>query len=515
MLREKPFCAIVIAATIALWLSGCASEPISNNNASRVLPQTVDLSAALEGVTYHYQPVKTDSTVPFLIVYEENSAFHVPWFIGDYASSAGLKLRENSEILYVDPVQKTVSLAFDNTRQQVRDCPEGSEPRDRAVVGYSLCTSRLVSLTPPTVKADTATQGSLYELLFSSPKTVNKSTPMLQADIDASGLATVVRQLNLLSRAEDVLTAEVTTTLSSTDIGDFVKRLQLKQKTYERKLLEIQQQYLGYYRKQALKPLAINRSVSDRSGYFGYEIEWMDAVSRVPRSYTIQHFDYSALLKPLEGQEMNDAVASLANVVSRRLEQQFEEDERLLKSAMAQQLSHYKVVCEQPDFMGQYQISLKCPASIGAHESEIKVHYEILTRQFGVTLPGYGMHNADISVQSNSQRVGITNNSRKNIWIKQLELLGNSQAQVLYGQTGVESGYLLKPAQTLELDIRSKLSESMQTALFVAHINRREAARKKMMYGYRLNYQVEGASQAQQISEVRDYRLDHVLLSRY
>lgn len=35
------------------------------------------------------------------------------------------------------------------------------------------------------------------------------------------------------------------------------------------------------------------------------------------------------------------------------------------------------------------------------------------------------------------------------------------------------------------------------------------------MYGYRLNYQVEGASQAQQISEVRDYRLDHVLLSRY
>lgn len=515
MLREIHFLSIVMPAFVVLWLSACATEPIANSNTSQPLPQTVDLSPVLEGVTYRYRPVKTESTVPFLIHYESQAAFHVPWYIGEYAAGDTPKVQENSEIIYVDPVHKTISLVFDPDRQQLRDCPEDIAPQDRHIAGYSLCTSRFAVVSHAKVKTDSVRDSSLYESLFPSQKPLIEVPRMHRADINAQGLATVVRQLNLLSKADDILSGELTTEVSPNDIGGIVKRLQLKQKTYERKLVELQQQHLGYYRRQASKALTINRSVSDRSGYFGYEIEWADAVSRVPQSYEVKRVNYSELLKPLEGQSMNDAVATLASVVSRRLEQQYQEDQKLINSAMASQLSHHKVVCEQPEFMGQYQISMKCPASIAVNETEIKIHYEVLSRQFGVTLPGYGMHNADVSVQSNSQRVGITNNSRKNIWIRQLELLGNSQSQVLYGQAGIDNGYLLKPLQTMELDIRSKLNDSMQKALFIAHINRREAARERMIYGYRLEYQVEDSSEVQQMSEVRDYRLDNVLLSRY
>lgn len=496
-------------------LQGCAQKIQKTTEVAPTAKVSAGLSSMFPGVSFLYQPVETDSVVPFLIVYDQSVSFHVPWHISALGSNASGVQVTKGELVLVDPVNQTVSLGFDADKRILQQCDDNVPSADRVTGGYSVCTSELAVFPAPRLPQAPKPAASLFDVVFGGADQALAEKPVAYpVELDLQRLAIVVRQLNLLSRAEDYLTNGLSQE-PSTSPAMILKHLTTAQKSYQRKLADVQQSFVQQYLQGANKRLDIARRVSDRSGFFGYDMDWADQISLTPLPYEAKTFDYSAIVKPIEGEKMNDGLLLFANVILDRLKKQYETDRKLLIQQMSRQMSSYRVICQHPEFMGNYQVSVKCPGKIAVNEKEVKIQYEILARRFGITLPAYAMHNADVSVQSDSKRLSITNNSSKDIWLKQVDMIGNGQSQSVYVNTAASNGYVLKPSQTFTIEIRQLLSGGMQEALFIPFTNSRDAARGKMNYGYRLLYQPEDAAAALTFSEVREYRLDHVLLSRY
>ena len=559
-------------ALICVLIIGCASAPVKDTKQSAyiegvastgatdmvgITPESVlsdqlvddeglSIPKYLPGYRYLWRPKNTSTEVPIWITRDDNPRFHVPWHVG------GSWFDDTSDKVIVDPVNKTVSIGFEQFISTDARCSEDQRVSDRSVHGYFLCNSlfaefKLVEdvdlgsdissinggsntiMEPPSLwqkvavyfEGDTSSENITLDVDadVGKPKIVD-APKMYDVMVNLERLALTVTQLNLLSKAERMLSgeAEPLDKLESRLIG----KLNAAKNYYEKSLLTLQRKRINKYTEAAeTKTLEVKQQTFDKSGYYNYDINWPMAVSIAPLPVDIIAFNYTAFVQEFKSYELNDASDALARLSLSKMKKQYSKDRTEVVRYINEATQRYKVNCDFPRVIGDYRVAVNCSEFATASEGAISVSlvYEVLAKRFDKVMPRYTNHNNDLTIMADSKTLSLTNNSDGELEIKGIEWLANNAAQSITRHTDKAKVFSIAQGQSVKISLNDSMSDNLKKELEVPYLSRRKALRKHLDYGFDVSYQVLEGEQAEstevsRLNQTNRYGLNELLLGR-
>ena len=509
------------------------------------------ISKYLTGYRYLQQPNNTATEVSVWVTRDNSHRFHVPWHIG------GSWFNDTSEKIIVDPVNKTVSIGFEQVISSEESCSEDQKVADRSGHGYFVCNSlfadfklieknkKIESEKASEVASlegddDTTSFWQKFTRLFDdanlppsevldnnveteisiSQAAVDEDIARYEVTIDLEHLALTVTQLNLIIKAERKLSGE------SEPMDKLEKRLMAKlyasKKYYERSLRALQKKSIKEYGLSVnSKALKLDTQTFDKSGYFNYDITWPMAVTVSSLSIEKKKFYYTNFIREFKKYEINDASEALASLSLSKMKKQYRKDRIEVLSYLEELTSKYRVDCNYPKVIDDYRVSVKCPEFATALENDIPVSliYEVLAKRFDQVIPRYTNHNNDLTITADSETLLITNNSNGHLKINGIEWLANNAAQSITRHTDKAKIFSIAQGESVEISLNDSIGDDLKKALEIPYLSRRKALRKHLSYGFDVSYQVQEEGQAQpseaaRLHQKNRYDLNELLLSR-
>lgn len=569
---------LLIACLVAgsSFIAGCAVSPVESQESNKdetaeqsnapaitqlavVTEQPVEMEASdiadyLPGYQYVATPTEAPSEVAFWVTREEDSRFHVPWYIG------GDWYVPESEKVLVDPVNKTISLGFDQLDVATNQCDESAIGDSRASHGYILCNSQFAMLQAVVSEANNmpaveneAEQSELSfwqrvmslssEEVFASDQQVEgdggegvagvaddevvevdqqtlKALATYEASIDNKRLALAVIQLNLLDKAKRAISGE-SETLEALE-ARLTAKLKASQTYYETSLTNTQKKIVdGYINAADRAPVNVSKQVIDKSGYFNYDVEWPVTVTLKPVPINALTFQYDHYVDEFKAYKVTDASEPLANLTLSKMKNQYQKDRLSLGRYLKKATRSYSVACELPEFVGDYKVSVKCPdyAQISTDGIVLELTVEVVAKRFGLTIPRYTNYNNDLTVVADSKTLSLENNSQATISIERIEWLANGAAQSITRKTDKDMILAIAQGQTAEIKLADFVGGDIEKELDITYLSRRQALRKYLDYGFDISYQIESEDKNLpksfgQINRKNRYNLNEILMSR-
>jgi len=508
----------------------------------------------LTGYQYLAKANNTATEVSVWITRDNSNRFHVPWHIG------GSWFNDASEKIIVDPVNKTVSIGFEQVISSEQSCSEGQRGTDRSVHGYFVCnssfadfkliqTNKILEPEVSSLKEYSADSPSLWQKIsglfgaeplaeseelntdnnvdiegaeFSSETVAEVAEEVAQYDvtINLEQLALTVTQLNLLSKAERKLSGEVEP-LDKLELR-LLGKLHAAKKYYEKNLIGIQRKQIkAYLLAVETETIKIKQQTFDKSGYYNYDISWPMAVSLAPVSVEVTTYNYTNFIQEFKRYEISDASEALANLALSKMKKQYRKDRAEVAQSLGTVMSHYRVNCDYPRVIGDYRVAVKCPKFAEASEKGVSVSlvYEVLAKRFEQVMPRYTNHNNDLTIIADSKTLSLTNNSAGDLKINGIEWLANDAAQSITRNTDKAKVFSIAQGQSVKISLNESIGGELKKELEVPYLSRRKALRKYLDYGFDVSYQVLKGGQAQsneasRLHQTNRYGLNELLLSR-
>jgi len=508
----------------------------------------------LTGYQYLAKASNTATEVSVWITRDNSNRFHVPWHIG------GNWFNDSSEKIIVDPVNKTVSIGFEQVISSEQSCSEDQRGTDRSVHGYFVCNSlfadfelikanKIIEPERSSLKEHSADSPSLWQKisgLFGAEPLAESEELNADNDVDIDGielsseavaevtedvtqydvsmnleqLALTVMQLNLLSKAERKLSGEVEPLdkLESRLLG----KLHAAKKYYEKNLMGIQRKQIkAYLLAVETETINIKQQTFDKSGYYNYDISWPMAVSLAPASVEVITYNYANFIQEFKKYEISDASEALANLALSKMKKQYRKDRAEVAQSLGKAARHYRVNCDYPRVIGDYRVAVKCPEFAEASKEGVSVSlvYEVLAKRFEQVMPRYTNHNNDLTIIADSKTLSLTNNSAGDLKINGIEWLANDAAQSITRHTDKSKVFSIAQGQSVKISLNDSLGGELKKELEVPYLSRRKALRKYLDYGFDVSYQVLKGGQAQsneasRLHQTNRYGLNELLLSR-
>ncbi|MCG8612025.1 MAG: hypothetical protein MI864_15980 [Pseudomonadales bacterium] len=454
-------------------------KPVLTVNATQ---DAVDISSVLEGYKFSRQLQPGKTTIAFVIAYDPSDEFHVPWFV---APEQDLE----TEVILIDPARQLVSVGVNSA--DIR-CDKHEISERKAIADYSVCSSQFS--------------------IFSNPEKESSKT----VKTDVYRMALVARQLNLTERARDWL-ERGDEALDVTSRETAIRSLNRLAARYEGRLERLQDNYINGYIERASSSLDIERKISDRSGYFNYDVRWDDQVELIPERVVKRSFDFKTLINPLKtAASLGESIHPIVKVIQRRIEQNYDTERKGLLRYLRDATAKYTVVCSHSPYIGDYQVNIKCPGAVNANASPLRlpISYEVVARRFGVMLPRFAMHNSDLGMELDEFELTLKNHSNRKVRIGTVSISANRVQQYLNLGVGAK-GIELSPGEERSFDIRPLLTKEVEQILYVSYVQNRKAVRDQMKFGAEISYLPSDEVKHQKLERVLNYNLDQVLVSKY
>jgi hypothetical protein len=502
---------------------------------------------------YLKQPNNTATEVSVWITRDNSHRFHVPWHIG------GSWFDDSSEKIIVDPVNKTVSIGFEQVISNKEGCNEDQRAADRSVHGYFVCNSLFTDFKLIKVNkikesethslkesANSASGSPSFWQKISSLFGVNTLTEneVLNIDKDATlenskppaevvaeiarydvainleQLALTVTQLNLLSKAERKLSGDVEP-LDKLE-SRLLSKVNAAKRFYEKSLKVIQRNRIeDYVLATENETLKIKQQLFDKSGYYSYDITWPVAVSLAPLPIETKKFIYTPFVQEFKKYKVSDASEALASLTLSKMKRQYRKDRSEVARYLDESTGQYRVNCDFPSVIGDYRVSVQCPEFVNAAKGGVSVNlvYEVLAKRFDQVIPRYTNHNSDLTIIADSQTLSLTNNSDGDLKINGIEWLANDAAQSITRHTDKAKVFSIAQGQSVKISLNDSIGDDLKKELEIPYLSRRKALRKYLNYGFDVSYQVlednqTQSSEASRLHQTNRYSLNELLLSR-
>lgn len=543
-------------------------EQLAENEVSEEPPRSI--LRYLPEYVYLSKPSNSSTAYALWVTHEEDSQYHVPWRIG------GDWFVENSDQIIIDPVNKTISLGFDEDLASLDTCSQTLLNQERGLNGYSPCNSRFYLFKPIVKVPEPVTEHvpdqprSFWQRLLGSDESqeadvapvnkrsevgkdseVGKSSEMekgaesgelgdepelaqseaaegstaggaeeaYEATLDLDKLALTVVQLNLQSKARKEISGK-SETLEAIE-SRLLAKIKASQQYFEQSLVNAQRKAIKQYADGAtLDRLEIKKQTIDKSGYFNYDINWPAEVLIKPSLLQVEKVSYGRYLKEFKQFEVTDASEPLANLTLSKMKKQYLKDRRRIMQSLARNTSYYPIACPAPEFMGDYQVVVKCPEKIAATKEALSVTlvYEVLAKRFDLMIPRYTSYNNDLTIVADAQTLSLKNNSESHINVNQINWLANDAAQRVTRKTDKNTVIAIAKGQTVNIPLAEIVAGDLRKELEIPYLSKRQALRKHIDYGFDVSYQlVDGGGQglaANRLNQTSRYNLNELLLSR-
>ena len=500
---------------------------------------------------YLEYPNNTPTEVPVWITRDNSQRFHVPWHIG------GSWFDDASEKIIVDPVNKTVSVGFEQVISAGVSCSEDQKVADRSAHGYFVCNSlfaefKLIeskgvepeksSLEGDSNNTESPSLWQKISGLFGADSSVENNVlvadplvivenskseievaekvSMYDVDINLEQLALAVMQLNLLSKAERKLSGEAEP-LDKLELR-LMGKLSATKRYYEKSLQNIQRKRINEYLLSAeTLGIKFKQQTFDKSGYYNYDINWPAVVSLAPSKIEAKAFSYANFVQEFKKYEINDASEALARLTLSKMKKQYRKDRSEVLRYLNESTRQYRVNCNFPRVIGDYRVAVKCPEFVTASKESVSVSlvYEVLAKRFDKVVPRYTNHNNDLTIVADSETLSLINNSDGDLKINGIEWLANDAAQLITRHTDKAKVFSIAQGQSLKISLEDSIGDDLKKELKVPYLSRRKALRKHLDYGFDVSYQVleEGKAQSgesSRLNQTNRYSLNELLLSR-